>query len=247
MEVIMRNICILLLLFTLLFFSCSVTDAPFEHKYVINLVLKPEVKLQKAYVDSTYRLDVPVNDDLTGISGAEIFIVDEDLDTFRYSESDTIGHYYSIDSLWVEHGMTYFVNVAIGNDTITEDVTVPDTLTIYYPFDFDTVSLSNPPMLIWNTCGGCYKNNYVVFAYLTGQADSITYSMATPDTMMGIFYALDLFPDVDTLYTITVMGMDEHCYNSYKGWLSYDEIEDERAIGVIGACVLDSVAVWVIE
>ena len=243
----MRNVCLLLLFVTLLCCSCGVTDAPFEHKYVINLVLKPEMRLQKAYVDSTYRLDESVNEDVTGISDAEVFIIDDDADTFWYSESDTMGYYYSVDSFWVEYGMRYTVNIVMGNDTIYEDVTVPDTLTIYHPFDFDTVSLSNPPMLFWNTCNGCYNNNYFVYVYITGFADSILYPMATPDTVLGIFYALDLFYEVDTLYTITVMGMDEHCYKSAKGWLNYDGIEDERAIGVIGACVLDSVVVWVEE
>lgn len=237
-----------LLFLALLFFSCGVTDAPFEHQYVIDIVLRPELRPQRAFVDSTYRLDQSVNEELTGISGASIFVVSSEGDTFAYTEVDTLmGEYRSDDSLWVQHGMGYAVSVAFNGDTISQTVTVPGTLSINYPFDFDTVSLSNPPMLIWNSCEGCYLNNYLVYAYITGQADSVWHSLATPDTALGIFYAVYLFEETDTLYTLAVMGMDEHCYNKAKGWQNYDEIEDDRAIGVIGACVMDTVVVWVVE
>jgi hypothetical protein len=248
MEERMRYDAVLLLFTILLLCSCGVTDAPFEHKYVINVILKPEMQVQRAYVDSTYRLDEPVNENVTGISGANVFIVSESPDTFHYNEVDSImGEYHSDDTLWVAYGMKYTVNVAIGNDTISQEVTVPDSLRIHHPSDFDTVSLSSPPLLVWNTCAGCYNNSYTIYAYITGQADSIRYPMATPDTVLGIFYALDLFPDLNTLYTIAVLGMDEHCYNAGRGWLNYDEIEDERALGVIGACVMDTVVVFVRE
>ena len=243
----MRTICILLFSTILLLSSCGVTDAPFEHKYVINVVLRPGMQVQKAFIDSTYRLDQSVNEDLTGISDASVFVVGEN-DTFYYSEVESVmGEYRSDDTLWVQYGMNYTVSVASEGDTIVQDVAVPGTLSIYYPFDFDTVSLSNPQMLIWNSCEGCYKNNYLVYVYITGESDSVWHSLATPDTMLGIFYAEYLFEQKDTLYTLAVLGMDKYCYNLAKGWQNFDEIEDDRAIGVIGASVMDTVVVWVRE
>lgn len=242
----MRNIFILFLS-VLLFCSCGVTDAPFEHQYVINIVLRPGMEIQKAFIDSTYRLDEPVNEELCGISGASVFAVSES-DTYYFSELDTVkGEYWSDDSLWVQYGANYSVNVTFAGDTIAQEVAVPGSLNIYYPFDFDTVSLSNPPQLIWNSCEGCYKNDYLIYVYITGQADSVLQNLATPDTMLGVFYAKYLFEEKDTLYTLAVMGMDKYCYRSAKGWQNYDEIEDDRAIGVIGASVMDTVVVWVRE
>jgi hypothetical protein len=237
------------LLFTmLLFYSCGVTDTPFEHRYVIDIVLRPGMRPQRAFVDSTYRLDQSVNEELTGISGASVFATSSACDTFFYTEIDTIiGEYHSDDTLWVQHGLAYSVSVAVGSDTISQQVSVPGTLSIHYPFDFDTVSLSNPPMLIWNSCEGCYENNYLVYTYITGEADSVWHSLATPDTALGIFHAIYLFEETDTLYTLAVIAMDEHCYNQAKGWQNYDEIEDDRAIGIIGASVMDTVVVWVVE
>ena len=108
----MKRLTFLVLFLILFFISCSTGEAPYEHRYVINLVLKPDMKFQRAFVDSTYRLDSPVGSALTGITDAEIFIVDENADTFWYSESDTMtGLYYSIDSFCVEYGMEYLVNI----------------------------------------------------------------------------------------------------------------------------------------
>jgi hypothetical protein len=240
-----KYLCLLVFLLSL---SCGVTDAPFEHQYVIDVVLRPGMKPQRAFIDSTYRLDQPVHEDLTGISGASVYASSSAGDTFWYSEVDTImGEYHSDDTLWVQHGMDYSVCVAFNGDTISQQVAVPGTLSIHCPLDFDTVSLSNPPLLIWNSCEGCYENNYIVYTYITGQVDSIWFSLATPDTALGIFYATYLFEQTDTCYTLAVMGMDEHCYNAAKGWQNYDEIEDDRAIGIIGACVMDTVVVWVVE
>jgi hypothetical protein len=244
-----KIILMMLLLINLSFmFSCGVTDAPFEHQYVIDIVLQPKSSPQLAFIDSTYRLDEPVDEDLTGISGASVFVVSGSGDTFSYAEVETImGEYHSEDMLWVQNGMEYSVNVACGGDTISQTVSVPGTLSILYPFDYDTVSLSNPPVLVWNTCEGCYENNYLVYAYILGEADSVWISLATPDTMLGIFYVPSLFEETDTLYTIAVLALDEYCYNASKGWQIIDEIEDERAIGIIGASVMDSVIVYVRE
>jgi hypothetical protein len=238
----------LLLFVILLFCSCDVTDAPFEHQYVIDIVLRPSMRPQRAFIDSTYRLDQSVNEELTGISGATVYAASSVGDTFFFAEVDTImGEYHSEDTLWVRHGLDYSVSVAVGGDTISQQVAIPGTLSIRYPLDFDTVSLSNPPMLIWNSCEGAYENNYLVYAYITGEADSVWHSLATPDTTLGIFYAIYLFEETNTLYTLAVIGMDEHCYNQAKGWQNYDEIEDDRAIGIIGASVMDTVVVWVTD
>jgi len=234
---------------TIIFLSgCShITEIPFEHKYVIYLSLKPQEKFQRAFIDSTYRIDVPVNSESTGISNAYIFVVAPNADTFRFSESDTLqGLYYSIDSSWVEYGTQYDVNVVIGTDTIFESVNVPDTLSIYSPHNGDTVSLSNPSPVFWNSCEGCFKNTYFVYAYISEMFDSLRYHMVGIDTVMNIFLASDLFIEKDTTYTICVVGYDENNYYASFG-RNYDVIDDDRAIGTIGATVLDSIVVWVKE
>ncbi|OQX51093.1 MAG: hypothetical protein B5M53_11365 [Candidatus Cloacimonas sp. 4484_209] len=237
-----------LFIFTLFLNSCShITEPPFEHQYVIYLSLKPQEHFQRAFVDSTYRINVSVDSESTGISGAEIFVLNTNGDTFRFYESDSIkGLYYSNDTSWVNYASNYLVNVVIGNDTICEAVSVPDTLTIHLPHTKDTISLNNSPPVIWNNCNGCYKHTYFVYAYITGTLDSIDYHMVTTDTVMNIFLARDLFSETDTTYTVCIIGYDENNYNaSFRG--NTDQIEDNRAIGTIGATVLDSIVVWVTE
>jgi hypothetical protein len=237
--------------FSVLFLiSCSTGEAPFEHRYVINLVLKPDVKFQRAFIDSTYRLDYFLDSDLTGVSGVEIFIVDENSDTFRYSESDTLmGLYYSNDSFCVEHGMEYLVNVSIEGEVISREVQVPDSLRIFSPDFLDTVSLSDPPLLIWNTCEHCFDNTYLISTYITGEADSADkYApMLTTDTTLGVFLNKLLFKEKDTMYTVLVEAMDSNAYRFSSMWYEYEELEEGKVIGLIGAISFDTVAVWVTE
>jgi len=246
----MKKFIFLFPFFILFFVSCSTSEAPFEHRYVINLVLKPDMKFQRAFVDSTYRLDSSLDSDLTGVSGAEIFIVDEHSDTFRYSESDTLmGIYYSNDSFCVERGMEYLVNVFIEGEIISREVQVPGLLTIFSPGLLDTVYLSAPPLLIWNTCEHCFDNTYLIASYITGEADSADkYApMLTTDTTLGIFFNRLLYKEKDTMYTISVEAMDSNAYHFGKMWYEYDELKEGEVIGLIGAIAFDTVAVWVRE
>jgi len=230
--------------------SCSTGEVPFEHRYVINLVLKPDMKFQRAFVDSTYRLDSSLDSDLTGVSGAEIFIVDEGSDTFRYSESDTMmGLYYSNDSFCVKHGGEYFVNVSVEGEIISREVQVPGLLSIFSPDLLDTVSLSDPPLLIWNTCEYAFDNTYLIASYFTGEADSADKfaPMLTTDTTLGIFLNGLLYKEKDTMYTISVEAMDSNAYHFGKMWYEYDELKEGEILGLIGAVSFDTVAVWVTE
>ena len=246
----MKKITFIFSFSVLLLISCSTTEAPFEHMYVVNIMLKPDMKFQRAFVDSTYRLDSSLDGDLTGISGAEIFIVDEYSDTFRYSESDTmIGLYFSNDSFCVEHGMEYLVNVSVEGEVISKEVQVPGLMTITSPSLLDTVSLSAPPLLIWNTCEHCFDNTYLIASYFTGGADSADKfaPMLTTDTTLGIFLNDLLYKEKDTMYTISVEAMDSNAYHFGKMWYEYDELEEGEVLGLIGAISFDTVAVWVQE
>jgi hypothetical protein len=247
----MKKTTILFSLFVLFFVSCGAGEAPFEHRYVVDILLKPDIRFQRAFIDSTYRLDSYLSPELTGISGAEIFIVDENSDTFKYSESDTMmGLYYSNDSFCVEYGMKYSVNVYVEGESISKEVQVPGSLDIFSPDDPDTVSLNNPPMLIWNTCEYCFENTYMITSYLTGESDSADeyeyLPMLTTDTTMGIFFSSFLFKEKDTMYTILVEAMDSNAYKFAQMWVEYDEIK-EGVIGLIGAVSFDTVVVWVTE
>lgn len=244
----MKRLTFLVLFFILFFVSCSTGEAPYEHRYVINLILKPDNKFQKAFVDSTYRLDVPVGDYSTGISDADVFIVNESADTFWYSESDTVmGLYFSNDSFCVEYGMEYSVNISVEGEDISREVQVPGSLAISSPSHLDTISLNNPPLLIWNNCQYVYENTFMATAYV--EEDTIGFiPMLTPDTTLGIFYNRFLFMERDTIYTVIVEAMDSNVYAYLISWSQYDELNnDGSAIGLIGAISFDSIAVWVTE
>jgi hypothetical protein len=243
----MKKLIFIVLFFMLFIFSCSTTDAPFEHRYVVSLVLKPDMKFQRAYVDSTYRLDAYIDSNVTGISGAEIFIVDNNSDTFRYSESDTLtGLYFSSDSFCVKYGMKYFVNVIVNGEEISREVQVPGSLTICAPQHLDTISLSDPPILIWNTCEKCFDNTYMIASYI--EEDTLMFiPMLTPDTTMGIFYNRFLFEEKDTNYTVLVEAMDSNFFSYLKSSSIYEKLGDNNAIGLIGAMVFDTIRVWVQE
>jgi hypothetical protein len=246
----MKKITFIFSFSVLLLISCSTTEAPFEHRYVVNLMLKPDMKFQRAFVDSTYRLDSSLDSDLTGVSGAEIFIVDEHSDTFRYGESDTmIGLYFSNDSFCVEHGMEYLVNVSVEGEVVSKEVQVPGLMAITSPSLLDTVSLSDPPLLIWNTCEHCFDNTYLIASYFTGGADSADKfaPMLTTDTTLGIFLNELLYKEKDTMYTISVEAMDSNAYHFGKMWYEYDELKEGEVLGLIGAISFDTVAVWVTE
>ena len=247
----MKKTTIFLSLFTLFFIFCSTDEVPFEHKYVIDVVLKPDVKFQRAFVDSTYRLDSYIDPALTGISGAEIFIVNVNSDTFTYSESDTMnGLYYSDDSFCVEYGMKYWVTVSFEGEFINKEVQVPGSLDIFSPDDLDTVSLNDPPLLIWNTCDYCFENTYLITSYIDEETDSSEdyeyLPMLTTDTTMGVFLSGFLFKRKDTIYKILVEAMDSNAYKFAQMWVEYDELQ-EGVIGLIGAISSDTVSVWVTE
>ncbi len=237
--------------FSVLFLiSCSTTEVPFEHRYVINLVLKPDMKFQRAFVDSTYRLDVPVDLYHTGMSGAEILLIDENSDTFGYSESDTLrGLYYSNDSFCVEYGMKYLVNVSVEGEVISREVQVPDSVNILSPQHLDMVYLNNPPLLIWNSCEDCFENTYMIVPYITGEAhktDSFTYALI-PDTSFDIFSIWPIFWETDTMFTISVEAIDSNVCSYLKSNSEYDELKEGNTIGLIGAITFDTVAVWITE
>jgi hypothetical protein len=234
-------------LISLSFVSCeSVTEGPFEHKYVINLVLRPNMKIQKAYVDSTYRLDEAIPEGFEGIRDAEILAVDEQEDTFKFNRSDTIGIYYSVDSMWVKYSSKYFIQVNIEGHQIEEEVNIPDSLLIYSPSNGDTISLNSPEIVYWNSCKGSFDNMYTARVFFEGELDSFYTSLLTQDTSLNVFSARYLFPNVDTFYTLAVMAMDENCFKS-DVYFDYDQLDEEFAMGVIGTIVLDTIKVWVTE
>jgi hypothetical protein len=234
-------------LISLLFFSCeSVTEGPFEHKYVINLVLRPNIKFQKAYVDSTYRLGAIIPEGFKGIRDAEIFAIDEQQDTFKFSESDTIGIYYSNDSMWVKYSNRYFIQVNVEGHHIEKEVNIPGSLFVYAPSNGDTVSLDSPEIVYWNNCEGSFENMYNVRVFFEEELDSFYTSLLTQDTSLDVFSARYLFPNVDTFYTLAIMAMDENCFKS-DIYFDYDQLDEDFAMGVIGATVLDTIKVWVTE
>ncbi len=242
----MRRLIFFVFFFTLFFISCSTGDAPYEHRYVINIVLKPGVRFQRAFIDSTYRLDVPVDDYHTGISGAEILLIDENSDTFGYSESDTLGLYISDMPFCVQHGMKYLVVISVEGEEISREVQVPGLLRMLSPRLSDTVSLSNPPFLIWNSCEDVFENTYMATASFKGDTLGLI-PMLTQDTTLGIFYNRFLFREKDTMYTIFVEAMDSNVYTNLLSWGQYGELKEGRAIGLVGAVSFDTVAVWVTE
>jgi len=241
------NLILTLFLISLLFVSCkSVTEGPFEHKYVINLVLRPNMKIQKAYVDSTYRLDATVPEGSQGISDAEIIAINEEQDTFKFSESDTTGIYYSNDSMWVKYNDRYFVQINIEGHQIEEEVNTPGSLLIHSPSNGDTISLADPQIVYWNSCEGSFDDMYTASVFFEGEIDSFYISLLTQDTSLNVFSAKYLFPNVDTFYTVAVMAMDENCFKS-DVYFDYDQLDEDFAMGVIGATVLDTIKVWVTE
>jgi hypothetical protein len=213
---------------------------------VVNLVLRPNIKFQKAYVDSTYRLDAAIVEGSQGISDAEIIAINEQQDTFKFSESDTVGIYYSDDSMWVENSDRYFVQINIEGHQIEKEVDVPGSLLIHSPSNGDTISLSSPEMVYWNRCEGSFDDMYTASVFFKGEIDSFYISLLTQDTSLDVFSAKYLFPNVDTFYTLAVMAMDENCFKC-DVYFDYDQLDEDFAMGVVGAVVLDTIKVWVIE
>jgi len=204
------------------------------------------MKFQKAYVDSTYRLDEMVSEGVRGISDAEIIAINEQQDTFRFSESDTVGMYYSDDSIWVNNNDRYFIQVNVEGHQIEKEVNTPGSLLIYSPSNGDTISLDNPEVVYWNSCEGSFDDMYSAGVFFQGEIDSFYTSLLTQDTSLNIFSAKYLFPNVDTFYTLAVMAMDENCFKS-DVYFDYDQLDADFAMGVIGAVVLDTIKVWVTE
>jgi hypothetical protein len=144
--------------------------------------------------------------------------------------------------------MKYQVNVNVEGELISREVQVPGSLAILSPRHLDTVSLSNPPVLVWNSSEDCFENTYMVTSYIVGDTDDIgLIPMLTPDTVIGIFYNRFLFKDKDTIYTVLVEAMDSNMYNFLITWGEYGELKEGKAIGLIGAVVFDTIAVWVQE
>lgn len=237
------------LLFTIfistLFLSCDkrVTEPLFNHQYVIYLVLNPEEVVQEATVDSTYRMNRAVKH--LGISGAEVYVVREDSIRFDFRE-DSQGTYKSVYSnYWVKYNTNYSVNIIIDNDTISENIEVPEKLRI--SSIGDTISLKNAPLLTWNNSEGC--RNYFINVTEENGDPSYFHSrcLATSDTFINAFDDPKTIRKVNKRYSIVVTGYEENASNSIIFEGDYDTIDDKRAIGTIGSFVRDMITVWVTE
>lgn len=222
----------------------------YELEPVIFGVLNPGKFCQTIVVDKTHSVDDTV---LSRVKGARVVVKSgRGLEIEFKEDSLTPGYYYAFGNDWIVPDASYFLEVLLPwGDTVYGGTRVPSKISILQPSNFDTISLSNPPSLIWSSA----ENKFMYFVYAfpwlpdTGWIDSLPRTYIFPlldtDTIMPLFEMGkgSIFKEKDTLYTIKVFAIEE---NYFKYWY-YDSTTLSGGRGLFGGLSEDSIRVYIRE
>lgn len=235
-------------LLTLLFvcLSCRGVDdgSHYKEKLVVYSLLNPALPKQFVIVDKTYRLNEEIPE-TTGLSGCGVKIWKEgNLDTVYFQEiAGHPGFYIDTQiSPWVEPLSTYNIEVTREEHTLRAHTTVPDTFSILYFSDSDTVNISDNPPLIWSKSEA--SAIYTVWPFFCGDTTLLLAPLATMDTIISLFSYEETFFDSVGWYIIKVFANDT---NRYEWGKRHPGVEDtlDTGYGLFGSQTLDTVKLYI--
>ncbi len=207
----------------ILFFGCQrIEKESWKRKIYAFSILNPKDSLIKVFVDSSYSIEK--KSEGYGIEGARVFIINEDiketlfLDYFKYEKN---GYYQKWAPSFVKPLNTYSLFVIFENDTLTKKTKIPDTFSIIFPKNEDTLYYDNLTYFHWHKSKGAFA--YAIFVFkLPIDTLSEYFPLITKDTFLDIKEIKGSLFDTTAFYSLKVYAWD---YNRYQWAIKRGEID----------------------
>lgn|GEM_PF-2668537 len=193
-------------------FMCDIPPKPsFEHKLAAAAVFRADKKIHSVFVDTTYDLNanLPYSPDIfpmPGMSGAVVELVSSD-STYYFTEDTLIfgchGDY--VCSLTFYPGDDYVLKISYESfDPLIVDFTFPDSISLIYPGDCDTIQVGSKVKFYWSSV----DNISSIDKYL----------LTISPEPIGINELTNWINRNDTLFTIEKFGMSNSGNNIVYGY-----------------------------
>ena len=164
----------ILIIFTFIFFSCSINDdqSTYEEKLVLWANLRSNFPLiDTVFVAKSASLNEQVSSKDLWIDEAQVYIIGDTVNLALMPVTDSPGRYFTNSNYIFQGGMTYKVEAVFENDTISGVTTIPQKMEI-----------SSEPQTIYSCKDINYDvpqiniNNYNPWSFppITGPIDTLT-------------------------------------------------------------------------
>ena len=164
----------ILIIFTFLFFSCSINDdqATYDEKLVLWANLRSNFPLiDTVFVARSASLNEKVSSKDLWIDEAQVYIIGDTVNLALMPVVDSPGRYFTNSNYIFQGGMTYKVEAVFENDTISGVTTIPQKMEII-----------SEPQTIYTCKNSTYDvpqiniNNYDAWSFppITGPIDTLT-------------------------------------------------------------------------
>jgi len=194
----------ILIIFTFIFFSCSINDgqATYEEKLVLWANLRSNFPLiDTVFVARSASLNEKISSKDLWIEDAQVYIIGDTVNMHLDPVSGSPGRYFADSDYIFQGGVTYRVAAIIGNDTVSGVTTIPEK-----------IEISSEPQSIYACNGNNYNvpqiniNNYDPWSY-----PPITGSIDTLDLKQG-----DCFTESFASYPLFKINFNEEDYQTVR-------------------------------
>lgn len=242
---------------------CEKDRQEFEPEPNILAVMKisgRQYESQEIFIDQTFNIKDTLSrdeefSDISGLSGAEVVVSSAD-DTFYFEEDPwglfSPGHYFTLYQSPVFNDSTlYTLEVCLPwGDTVTGEAYMPGRITIYWPGEGDTISLSqelcDSNLVCWRKSRNV--NRYMVHLLYPEWGYVTDYYYFVGDTSCAFF--AEQSSDIPTHWFVPlklhVMGLTPE-YEDYWDPRSYGESNLSCRYGVFTGIALAEVNVYIVE
>ncbi|MEO0102614.1 MAG: hypothetical protein ABIK81_02800 [candidate division WOR-3 bacterium] len=228
--------------FLILILSCAEKEPKKESITFAYCILNPRFKNQIVIVDSLYGFTEEIRD-TSGISGANVFILEEETgETTYFRESDRKGVYRdTMREEWVKPLFTYQLFVIFHSDTLWGRTKVPDTFSITFPKDFDTIPFSDIDSVIWRKSLG---RKVYFFAVIHPDTTKPLIPIVTKDTFVALSRYRNFYFDTTANYIIKVGAWDENRYR-YMVMKNYEPDTLGEGLGHFSSQTEDTISIYI--
>lgn len=216
-----------ILIIILFFLSCKKIEIEenWKRKIYAFSILNPRENSVTCIVDSNYSIEKEVK--IKGIADAKVFIVNED-------NKETLKLRYYWDGVYQEANLrlpnldffvkplnTYSLWVIFQKDTLTKKTKVPDTFSITFPKNYDTLHYDSLNYFNWERSRGAVA--YALFVFRLPRDTLAEYfPLLTQDTFLDIREIKEALFDTTSYYELRVYAFD---YNRYQWAIKRGELD----------------------
>lgn len=231
-----------LILTILFFFSCAEREPEKASITFVYCILNPKIKNQLVIVDSLYGFTEEIRD-TSGISGANVFILEEETGKITYfRETERKGIYQdTMMAEWVKPLFTYQLFVIFNADTLWGRTKVPDTFRITFPKNFDTIPFSNIDSIIWRKSLG---RKIYFLTVIHPDTTKLLIPVVTEDTFVALRRYRNFYFDTTANYIIKVCAWDENRYR-YMVMKNYEPDTLGEGLGHFSSQTEDTISIYI--